>query len=141
MAVCATGCATVEPEPPPPPYVTQAVLQSFTETFDATWKGVTIYLENADVLPESLDQVGAHPVEVVTFRELVDRYQYEAIAPAMAVVDATEDGRGLIHVRIRYSPIRIEGLEIPPRAETYQYVYKRLPEGGLRKLRKVESHD
>jgi hypothetical protein len=141
VCICATGCATIEPEPPPPPYMTQAVLKSFTETFDASWKGVSIYLQDESVLPESLDTVGAQPVEVVTREELIDRYRYEAVSPAIAVVSATEDQHGLIHVTIRYSPIHIEGLDAPERAETYQYIYRRLPDGDLRKLYKVESHD
>lgn len=123
------GCATpTSPEKggPVPKYMTDAVLRTFADIFDGSWGGVTVYIQKNAWIPDELKQAGKNPVELTTVKDLIKQHEEAEVAPAIAIVNASEDETGVIKVTIKYTPVRIQGLEPVTKGGTFEYTYKML---------------
>ena len=109
----------------PPAYMTEAVLRTFTDIFDGTWGGVTVYIHKSAWVPEDLKKAGKNPVEITTIKDLVKKHEDSEVAPAIAIVDASQDEvTGLIKVTVKYTPVRIKALELSTKGGTFEYTYQ-----------------
>lgn len=111
-------------------YMTDAVLASLSDMFDGSWGDVTIYVQKSAWVPEDLKQAGKNRVELTSASELAGRYTGAGVAPAIAIVDASQDKAGIITVTVKYAPVRIKGLEPSTKGGTFEYIY-RLADGRL----------
>ncbi|MEI6970784.1 MAG: hypothetical protein WCL44_04635 [bacterium] len=126
-----SGCRTTSGEGEqasgqPPSYMTDAVLRSFEDMCDGSWGGVTVYIQKSAWIPEDLKQAGKNPVQITTIRELIKMHRDADVAPAIAIVDAGQTQDGVIKVTIRYTPVKIKGLEPSTRGGSFEYTYMML---------------
>ena len=123
------GCATPsgrQSSAPPPEYMTDAVLRTFADIFDGTWSGVKVYIQKNAWVSDELKQAGQNPVEMTTITDLIKLHEDAEVAPAIAIVDASEDLEGVIRVTIKYTPVRIKGLEPVTKGGSFEYTYMML---------------
>lgn len=121
----------------PPPYMTEAVLRTFSDIFDGTWGGVTIYIQKSAWVPQDLKEAGKNPAKITTIRELIKLHEDAEVAPAIAIVDASQSLEGLIKVTVKYTPVRIKGLSPSTRGGTFEYTY-RMIDGKLVMLSRLK---
>lgn len=103
----ASGCAlTTREEKKPPSYMVEAVRRSLDYAFDETWAGKHIYIRPNFYLPIGIQQVGTCPAEVISERRLRKEFEFSAVAPSMATVEAEIDDTRTIRVKITYFPLK-----------------------------------
>lgn len=146
IAVQFCGCTSLTggtASAPPPKYMTDAVLRTFADIFDGTWSGVKVYIQKNAWVPDELRQAGQNPIEITTIKDLIKLHEDADVAPAIALVDASEDLDGIIRVTIKYTPVRIKGLEAVTRGGTFEYTYMMLDNKlvMLSRLKPVIKHN
>ena len=137
------GCRSAAPtkkveNPPPPPYMVDAVMKSLADIFNGSWGGVTVYIEKNAWLPDSLRAAGQNKAEVLTREELIKRNQFADSAPAMATIDAKVDAEGIVRVRVTYLPLRMKGVSASTLGGDFEYGY-RLVDGKLVLVSRIKS--
>ena len=119
------GCETMLAPPKPPPYMTEAVMRSLADIFDGNWGGVKVYVQKSAWIPDDLKAAGKTPVTVTTVNDLIKTHEDQESAPAIAIVDASQDKGGEIRVTVKYTPVLIKGLGPSPiKGGSFEYVYK-----------------
>ena len=116
---CATTASTASSN-----YLTEAVTKSFSDIFDGTWSGVTIYVEKSPWVPSDLKNAGKNAAEITTRDELTKRFQDSETAPAIAVVGVKENPDGTVRVNIQYVPLQIKGVKSETKGGSFEYTYK-----------------
>lgn len=122
------GCETMQTQAKSPPYMTEAVIRSLTDIFDGSWGGVTVYVEKSAWLPDNLKSAGKVPVTITTVKDLIKMHDSAETAPAIAIVDASQEKDGQIKVTVKYTPVRIQGLEPTTKGGSFEYVYRMINE-------------